>query len=108
MNKIVCVCVMSKSSCIILENFLSYEVRLIFHLIIPFYLSQGFKVLVQREWLDFGHKFADRCGVQPVSKNVNERSPIFIQFLDCVYQIVKQCPDYFEFNCTYLVSTLLA
>lgn len=74
----------------------------------PFYRTiDGFRVLVQREWLDFGHKFADRCGISPVSKNINERSPIFVQFLDSVYQIVQQCPDYFEFNCTYLVSNFI-
>lgn len=71
----------------------------------PYYRTmQGFKVLVQREWLDFGHKFADRCGVFPVSKNLNERSPIFLQWIDCVFQLLNQCPDYFEFNSLYLVS----
>lgn len=68
---------------------------------------KGFQKLVQKEWLQFGHKFADRCGLFPLSKSVHERSPIFLQWLDCVHQLVKQFPDWFEFNLTYLVSSLL-
>lgn len=67
---------------------------------------KGFQRLVQKDWLEFGHKFADRCGLFPFSKNIQERSPIFLQWLDCVHQFVKQFPDWFEFNLTYLVSLL--
>lgn len=30
-------------------------------------------------------------------------APIFIQYLDCVYQLINQFPDYFEFNAQYLL-----
>lgn len=65
---------------------------------------QGFQQLVKKDWLEFGHKFSDRLGVCPLSKSVSERSPIFLQWLDCVHQLVKQFPDWFEFNLSYLVS----
>lgn len=67
------------------------------------FFSQGFQVLVEREWLEFGHKFADRCGNGVNSEDPNERSPVFLQWLDCVYQLFKQFPCAFQFNEAYLV-----
>lgn len=64
----------------------------------------GFKTLIQREWLDFGHKFADRCGSNPCNEDPNERCPVFLQWLDCVQQLLVQFPKNFEFNALYLVS----
>lgn len=63
---------------------------------------EGFNTLVQREWLDFGHKFADRCGSNPCNDDPNERCPVFLQWLDCVQQLLVQFPEHFEFNTTYL------
>ncbi len=68
---------------------------------------QGFRVLVEREWVGFGHRFSDRCG--HVTEDSNARSPIFLQWLDCVYQLLRQCPTDFQFNQSFLVSwSLLA
>ncbi|CAK9684015.1 unnamed protein product [Candida parapsilosis] len=36
----------------------------------------------------------------------NERSPVFHQFLDCIYQIVRQHPTKFEFNTRFLKRLL--
>lgn len=66
--------------------------------------EQGFQVLVEREWLDFGHKFADRCGQGVGSDDANERCPVFLQWLDCLHQLIRQFPTTFEFNLTFLVS----
>lgn len=68
----------------------------------PFYRTiKGFQVLVEREWLEFGHKFDDRCGRNEKS---SERSPVFLQWLDCVYQLLVQFPTEFQFNSMFLVK----
>ncbi|XP_055914062.1 myotubularin-related protein 3 isoform X3 [Eupeodes corollae] len=71
----------------------------------PFYRTvEGFRILVEREWLSFGHKFADRCGHGPGSDELNERCPVFLQWLDLVHQIHKQFPCCFEFSMGYLIK----
>lgn len=71
----------------------------------PYYRTlEGFQVLVEKEWLDFGHKMADRCGQGLGCSDANERSPIFLQWLDCVHQLLLQFPCHFEFNLTFLVK----
>ncbi|RXK36687.1 myotubularin [Tremella mesenterica] len=104
----------------------------------PYYRTlHGFKVLIEKDWLAFGHKFLDRSGhlsseklftvtdvlddesdeeapngaqraaqaffasvqKQFASKShLKEISPVFAQFLECVYQIMRQYPKRFEFN----------
>mmetsp|Transcript_1686 Transcript_1686/g.3145 ORF Transcript_1686/g.3145 Transcript_1686/m.3145 type:complete len:1001 (-) Transcript_1686:1399-4401(-) len=72
----------------------------------PYYRSfEGFAVLIEKEFCAFGHKFDDRCGHLRLSsaKDAEERSPIFIQFLDVVHNILLQFPFSFEFNEELLV-----
>ncbi|ORX60327.1 phosphatases II [Hesseltinella vesiculosa] len=102
----------------------------------PYYRTlHGFQVLIEKEWVSFGHKFADRCGHLSNEKYfVNlaynggnaaantlkdmqnkfynkannafqrETSPVFHQFLDCVYQLLLQYPTRFEFNEQLLID----
>ena len=59
-------------------------------------------MLIEKEWIQFGHKFGERSGHTPgVSKS--ETSPVFLQFLDCVHQLQQQYPCSFEFNGSLLV-----
>ncbi|NWH96744.1 MTM1 protein, partial [Tichodroma muraria] len=51
---------------------------------------EGFEVLVQKEWISFGHKFASRIGHGDKNHADTDRSPIFLQFIDCVWQMSKQ------------------
>ncbi|GAB6030344.1 Myotubularin- protein 3 [Chamberlinius hualienensis] len=71
----------------------------------PYYRTiRGFQVLVEKEWLEFGHKFGDRCGHGLLSDDANERCPVFLQWLDCVHQLLIQFPISFEFNESFLVK----
>jgi hypothetical protein len=100
----------------------------------PYYRTlRGFQVLIEKDWVSFGHKFADRCGhlsnekyfVNLANTGGNaatntikdmqnkfyksnyyqrETSPVFHQFLDCVYQLVQQFPTRFEFNERLLID----
>jgi hypothetical protein len=94
----------------------------------PYYRTiEGFQILIEKDWVSFGHKFADRCGhlsnekyfVNMVHTGGNtatntikdmqnkfyksnyyqrETSPVFHQFLDCIYQLTCLFPTRFEFN----------
>lgn len=71
----------------------------------PFYRTiEGFRMLVEKEWLSFGHKFGDRCGHGVGSEETNERCPVFLQWIDCVHQIHRQFPCSFEFSMSYLIK----
>ncbi|XP_071787047.1 phosphatidylinositol-3,5-bisphosphate 3-phosphatase MTMR8-like [Asterias amurensis] len=63
---------------------------------------QGFQVLIEKEWLAFGHKFLDRCGL--VAYESREFSPVFTQFIDCVWQLTQQFPCAFQFNERFLLE----
>ncbi|KAI8099308.1 protein-tyrosine phosphatase-like protein [Halteromyces radiatus] len=100
----------------------------------PYYRTlRGIQILIEKEWISFGHKFADRCGhlsnekyfVNLANTGGNaatntikdmqnkfyksnyyqkETSPVFHQFLDCVYQLLQQFPTRFQFNEQLLID----
>lgn len=76
----------------------------------PYYRTiYGFLLLLEKEWIQFGHMFKTRYGQgdAPMHQDVEEQSPVFIQFLDCIYQIHKQAPWAFEFRSTLLEQIYL-
>ncbi|VDP10228.1 unnamed protein product [Soboliphyme baturini] len=73
----------------------------------PYYRTlKGFQVLIEKEWCSFGHKFAQRIGHGDEKHSDTERSPVFLQFIDCVYQLTVQFPTAFEFNIVFLINIL--
>ena len=99
----------------------------------PYYrTTRGFQILVEKDFISFGHKFLDRCGhlssekffLAPVdgvgssdvtqalfasvqnrfsgNHHVRETSPVFHQFLEAVRNIQRQFPTRFEFNELFL------
>jgi len=74
-------------------------------LIDPFYRTiEGIATLIEKDWCAFGHKFDDRCGHGfDHSHHSEERSPIFLQFLDVLHQILRQFPIVFEYTDDVLV-----
>lgn len=66
----------------------------------------GFEVLVEKEWLSFGHRFYLRVGHGNKNHADADRSPVFLQFIDCVWQMTKQFPHAFEFNEHFLLTIL--
>ena len=71
----------------------------------PFYRTiEGLCVLIEKDWCAFGHKFSDRCGQGEDHTSLpDERSPVFIQFLDSVNQIMIQFDSCFEYNADLLI-----
>ncbi|KAH7315907.1 hypothetical protein KP509_21G070100 [Ceratopteris richardii] len=108
----------------------------------PYYRTfRGFQALIEKDWLAFGHPFADRLGMPTYSSNnpletvrqssaqsvsspgrltqgsgstsshtaagsPNNSSPIFLQWIDCVAQLLRLYPRAFEFSSAFLVEIL--
>nr|CAD7574249.1 unnamed protein product [Timema californicum] len=73
----------------------------------PYYRTiKGFEVLIEKEWLSYGHKFQHRIGHGDEHHSDADRSPVFLQFIDCVWQITTQFPNAFEFNDYFLITIL--
>lgn len=85
---------------------------------------EGFAILIEKEWCSFGHKFAQvfitlinsrifwdflqlkRVGHGQEKPDDAERSPIFVQFIDCVWQLYNQFTNAFEFNVRLLKALI--
>ncbi|XP_004597887.2 myotubularin-related protein 7 isoform X1 [Ochotona princeps] len=68
----------------------------------PYYRTlKGFMVLIEKDWISFGHKFTHRYG--NLDGDPKEISPVIDQFIECVWQLMEQFPCAFEFNERFLI-----
>ncbi|KJH48406.1 hypothetical protein DICVIV_05521 [Dictyocaulus viviparus] len=62
---------------------------------------RGFESLIEREWICAGHPFQLRNAHSAYAEGAitgPQESPVFLCFLDAVYQIIAQYPHSFEFG----------
>ncbi|CAD5207811.1 unnamed protein product [Bursaphelenchus okinawaensis] len=67
---------------------------------------RGFQSLIEAEWITAGHPFQMRCAHSAFGHGTltgPQESPIFLCFLDCVWQLMRQYPSVFEFNEQFLI-----
>lgn len=68
---------------------------------------RGFFQLVEKDFIAFGHPVATRCGHGSCKgddrQKDEQRSPIFVQFLDAVAQLSRLFPTRFEFDSRLLI-----
>ena len=67
---------------------------------------EGFAALIEKDWIHFGHKMHQRLAIMNEDALSPETSPIFLMWLDCVYQVMNQLPNLFEFKQNYLIWLL--
>ncbi|NXP28060.1 MTMR9 protein, partial [Scytalopus superciliaris] len=59
----------------------------------------GFQALLEREWIEAGHPFHLRCARSAYSHaRLKQEAPLFLLFLDCVWQLSRQFPFSLEFG----------
>jgi myotubularin-related protein 1/2 len=49
---------------------------------------EGFCTLISKDWISFGHQFHLRFGQMDRNYKEEQRSPVFIQYLDCVRHLM--------------------
>ncbi|KAJ5068930.1 intein-containing myotubularin-related precursor [Anaeramoeba ignava] len=67
---------------------------------------RGFEILIEKEWISFGHDFGIFRNFSKKKNNEKPSYSIFIQWIDCVYQVLHQFPNAFEFNEDLLINIL--
>ncbi|EMD47539.1 myotubularin, putative [Entamoeba histolytica KU27] len=70
----------------------------------PFFRTiDGFIILIEKDWKSFGHKFMTRAGVG-VHCPHSQYSPVFHQFIECVFILLQQYPTSFQYNEDFLIE----
>jgi len=73
----------------------------------PYYRTiEGFIVLIEKDWLGFGHQFHTRCAHGASAEGASQCSPIFSQYIEACAEIIRQYPTEFEFTDDFLMIIL--
>ncbi|GMT35764.1 hypothetical protein PFISCL1PPCAC_27061, partial [Pristionchus fissidentatus] len=67
---------------------------------------RGFEALIEREWIAGGHCFSSRNAHSAYGEGVvtgPKESPVFLAFLNCVFELIQQFPLSFEFTEGFLL-----
>ena len=71
----------------------------------PYYRTlDGLVALVRKDFTGFGHMFAKRGR----RSSEHESSPVFLQWIDCLWQLTEQFPTHFEYNESFLLFLVTA
>lgn len=73
----------------------------------------GLILIIEKDWLAFGHKFSDRTGSHAITTSITtpsilnenecqERAPVFLMLLDCLHVLIKKYPKSFEYSSDFL------
>lgn len=93
---------------VVLQESNGQDMNCIISCLIQIYLDphwrtvSGFQTLIQKEWVALGHPFTSRHCL--VAYHEAEPAPLFLLFLDCVWQLIQQFPTAFQFTETYLTT----
>ena len=70
---------------------------------------KGFLAVLDKDWLCGSHKFAERLGLGGNEKyRAKGISPVFLQFVEGVVQLVRKSPNAYEFNERFLLFLCVA
>jgi len=68
-----------------------------------FRTRQGLEQLIENNWVSLGYPFSVNHQLSS-PKTENNVVPIFLLFLDCVFQLTEQFPSQFDFRPEYLID----
>jgi myotubularin-related protein 9 len=100
----------NKNSCVLIHGSDGTDNTLLVSSLVQLILNKeyrtlkGFQMLIDKEWLLGGHPFSRRYFKSAFGQtNARSEGPVFVLFLDCVWQLQEQYKLSFEFNENYLI-----